>query len=342
VKATRKTSDALAAASMWCVKIQSGGLTGEDRVAFDDWRQADPKNQALVNEMLGVWSALDEVTSSPAMIDIRGDALRDFRKAQAASVAVRFSRRRMWGSLAATLVLTGGSVWGWETLHRDSYKTLVGERRDVVLSDGSRLALDSDTIVEVKYAGGQRRLWLQQGRAKFSVAKDPLHPFSVTAGEKTVVATGTEFSVERVAQQVRVVLYEGHVAVLSGREDAPQRPSVRIDGQAAGVSLSPNQELVTSQGSDRATVAGVEPTHAGAWEAGRLVFENEPLGLAVARVNRYTQNKVRIGTLRDPAVRVSGFYRAGDTPAFVDGVSAVSGLHYRVANGEYILESKEN
>jgi transmembrane sensor len=233
-------------------------------------------------------------------------------------------------------------MWGWQTFHRDTYKTLIGERRDVVLSDGSRLALDSDTVVEVKYAGGQRRLWLQQGRAKFNVAKDPLHPFSVTAGEKTVVATGTEFSVERVAQQVRVVLYEGHVAVLSGREDAPQRPSVRIDGQAAGVSLSPNQELVTSQGSDRATVAGVEPTHAGAWEAGRLVFENEPLGLAVARVNRYTQNKVRIGTLRDPAVRVSGFYRAGDTPAFVDGVSAVSGLHYRVANGEYILESKEN
>jgi transmembrane sensor len=86
----------------------------------------------------------------------------------------------------------------------------------------------------------------------------------------------------------------------------------------------------------------VEPTHAGAWQAGRLVFENEPLVLAVARVNRYTQNKVRIGTLRDPAVRVSGFYRAGDTPAFVDGVAAVSGLHYRVSNGEYILESKEN
>jgi transmembrane sensor len=342
VKATRENSDALAAASVWCVKIKAGGLTVAEQSAYSVWCSEDPGNQALVVEMLGVWDALDDVSASPSMIDIRGDALRDFRKGQAAAVAVRFSRRRALGAIAATLVVALGGLGGWHSLHRDNYQTMAGERRTVVLSDGSTLAMDGETLVQVKYSGGQRRLWLEQGRAKFSVAKDPLHPFSVIAGKKTVVATGTEFSVERVAQQVRVVLYEGHVAVLNGKDGAQQRDPVKISGGRVGSTLSPNEELVTSQDAIKATVSAVRPSQAGAWEGGRLVFENEPLGLAVARVNRYTISKVRVGTLRDPAVRVSGIYKAGDTTAFVDGVSAISGLRYRVTNGEYVLESKEN
>src|SRR3546814_14684556 len=46
--------------------------------------------------------------------------------------------------------------------------------------------------------------------------KDPLRPFSVAAAGKIVVATGTEFSVELLGRETRVILYEGHVAVLNG------------------------------------------------------------------------------------------------------------------------------
>src|SRR3546814_12464145 len=41
-------------------------------------------------------------------------------------------------------------------------------------------------------------------------------PFSVAAAGKIVVATGTEFSVELLGRETRVILYEGHVAVLNG------------------------------------------------------------------------------------------------------------------------------
>src|SRR3546814_17339617 len=44
----------------------------------------------------------------------------------------------------------------------------------------------------------------------------PLRPFSVAAAGKIVVATGTEFSVELLGRETRVILYEGHVAVLNG------------------------------------------------------------------------------------------------------------------------------
>src|SRR3546814_20684114 len=85
-----------------------------------------------------------------------------------------------------------------------------------MLDDDSRLSLDANTRVRVKYSRAGRQLWLEEGRARFEVAKDPLRPFSVAAAGKIVVATGTEFSVELLGRETRVILYEGHVAVLNG------------------------------------------------------------------------------------------------------------------------------
>src|SRR3546814_18739257 len=83
------------------------------------------------------------------------------------------------------------------------YQTEVGERRVALLDDQSRLSLDADSLVEVDMSDRQRELTLVRGRAKFDVAKDPLRTFTVVAGDKMVVATGTSFSVEMVGKAVR-------------------------------------------------------------------------------------------------------------------------------------------
>ena len=51
---------------------------------------------------------------------------------------------------------------------------------------------------------GQRvfLLRLESGRAAFDVAKDAQRPFSVAVGDRVVVATGTEFSVEKVNREI--------------------------------------------------------------------------------------------------------------------------------------------
>ena len=96
-----------------------------------------------------------------------------------------------------------------------TYRTGVGEREVVALADGSKLSLDADSAVSVRFTPSRREMVLRKGRARFTVAKDPLKPFTVLAAGKTVVAVGTEFSVERLDGQVRVILYEGKVSVLA-------------------------------------------------------------------------------------------------------------------------------
>ena len=58
-----------------------------------------------------------------------------------------------------------------------------------------------------------------------------------------------------------------------------------------------------------------------AWEAGRLMLNNEPLSEAVERVNRYTNKPILV----DPAIanlRVSGAFNAGDVSAFIEAITS--------------------
>src|SRR3546814_15503788 len=126
--------------------------------------------------------------------------------------------------------------------------------------------------------------------------KDPLRPFSVAAAGKIVVATGTEFSVELLGRETRVILYEGHVAVLNG--SAATRDTLKLfDEKPAPRSdypmLDPGNELIvhhaaTPRIDDRATMAIERPASLDPstdWESGQLVFDNEPPTILAPRPN---------------------------------------------------------
>lgn len=319
----------------WCVRLSEGELSAAEQAELDLWLAADSGNRLLLDDAVAAWRAVEDQAARPGMIALRGEALNDLRRAQRRQWARRSGRQTLaWSAAAAVVaaVVLGGGL-AWRSSLPDVYRTTEGERRIVELADGSRASLDADTVLKVRYDGDRRRLWLERGRAKFAVAKDPLRPFSVAAGGKLVVATGTTFSVERVADQMRVVLYEGHVAVLDG-EGAKGRPPplLRVDGAPTEKALTPDHELVAQVNSEVASVAPADPARARAWETGQLVFQDEPMSLAVERVNRYAREKLRIG---DPVVanlRISGVFTSGDTRAFVDGVTAV--LPVRAVNGQ--------
>jgi transmembrane sensor len=333
------TPDPQEAASDWCIKLMTDKLTPAEHEAFLTWCDEDEENRVAFDDAVRAWQAFDPVSSQPAMIDMRSDALRDFRKAQAARHALPFDRRAMVAIAAAASVILAIGAGVWLGTRTQSYTTQTAERRIVALKDGSQVSLDGDTLVRVRFERGRRELWIERGRARFDVAKDPLRPFSVTAGDKVVVATGTQFSVERLSGELRVVLYEGHVNVLRATP-AGDMQALKVSRQSADGSLDAGEQLIAS--GDGAIISPVDTRGAGAWEAGQLVFDNDALATAIARVNRHTDTPIRLGRLPQKPVRVSGVYKAGDVNAFLDGVSTVSGLQYRPEKDGFVLEDRAN
>lgn len=323
-------------AAIWCMRLSEESLTPEEQREFDAWL-ANPGNAEAFDDAVLVWRTAEAAAGRPEMIDARAQALDGFRRANSRRWMRNVPRRwYLSGGIAAAILLL---VLSGALLLRSPaqlYDTGVGERRVAMLADGSRLSLDAATEVEVRMAGDQRQLTLLSGRAKFDVAKDPLRPFSVVAGNKMIVATGTSFSVELLGHQVRVLLYEGHVEVLE-RDSLTTKPvqfRQRSANTPADQILLPGRELVVPLTSDMASVGATDVSRSLSWEAGQLSFDNEPLSSAVERMNRYTRERLAVADAGTASIRVNGVFDAGDTEAFVEGVTALNAVRVERKEGK--------
>lgn len=330
-------------AAEWCLRLAEDDLGLIEQREFDAWH-AEPDNAAAFADAIAVWQSADAAAEQPEIIHIRSQALESFRQANSRRWTRKIVRRWRWpvGAVAAILL----AILTTSILFQDAtriYETGIGERQVAILEDGSKVSLDAATRVEVTLADDGRELVLVAGRAKFDVAKDPLRPFSVSAGDKVVVATGTSFSVELLDKQTRVVLYEGQVEVLDQAElgEAPRAIRIESSGQRrTSATLTPGRELIALAGRDNARIVPIDTQRASSWEAGQISFDDEPLTSAVQRMNRYAESKLVVGDTVAARVRVNGVFDAGDTEAFVEGLTALDKVRVSRSEGQLTLRGK--
>ncbi|MBD3817391.1 FecR family protein [Brevundimonas diminuta] len=328
-RSTFQPQDAHEEAAAWCLRLAEGPLSEEDRQRFDGWLGANPTHPVLFDAAVVVWRQAGEQADAPEMIVHRAAALEAARRANRRRWVRSILRSRTLLAVAAALI--GAVVLVvWLSTGSSIYRTGIGERQVVTLRDGSRVSLDADTVVKVAYGRERRSLTLDQGRARFMVAKDPMRPFTVTADGQTVVAVGTDFSVERIAGQVRVILYEGKVSALAAPSGGGGPHPVHIGDRSVDEALKPGGAIVLSaRGPAAARLEPVDPGRSLAWEGGQLIFDEEPLAQALARVNRYAARPVVVADAGAGEIRISGVFNAGDTDAFVEGVTAAFPLRMR-------------
>ncbi|PZU44056.1 MAG: iron dicitrate transport regulator FecR [Sphingomonas sp.] len=321
----------LAEASAWRVRLTEDGL--ESCEAFEDWR-SDPDNAAAWEQVDAPWRRMGEEATSPELMAARVGALQRARRAERKRRTMQPHILRLVSALAVAFLLLGVLGWRWVALQPDVYLTGPGERRVVKLVDGSIVSLDSTSEVRVHYTDKARQLTLVSGQARFDVAHNADRPFTVKAGAQTVVATGTAFNIDKLGAEVLVTLLEGRVTVLN--LPAGRTPSARVAGPMA---LAPGQQVVIRQTADP-EVKSVSASRATAWETGQLIFEDEPLSDAVARVARYGGRRLSVeGKAAD--LRISGVFKAGDTATFIDAVSAYLPVEATAdASGAIMLRSR--
>jgi len=88
-----------------------------------------------------------------------------------------------------------------------------GRKSEIILSDGTRVMLNSNSTITYHSDFSQNRHVELDGEAYFEVAKDAEHPFRVKSGKVQTVALGTAFNVKAFEGTVDVFLTEGSVEV---------------------------------------------------------------------------------------------------------------------------------
>lgn len=229
--------------------------------------------------------------------------------------ASRRTTRRGWlagaGAIAASLAATAVYVGSTRPV---SYATRKGEKKVVSLDDGSVITLNTNTRLQVRYAGDRRHIHLLEGEALFDVAKDRQRPFVVTARGADVRAVGTSFTVSNVSSApVEVLVREGIVDVT--RADQPQQPTARV---------SANSRAILSRDTGAVAVAHVDEVELGsglAWTDGRIIFRGETLAAAAAQFGRYSDIGIVVVDPGLGAERVAGVFNATDPVGFAKSVA---------------------
>lgn len=335
---TNPTNKALVEAAAWRVHLSE---TEQDTtLEFEDWLAADLENRHAWARVDSNWNIFQAHATAPEVLALRRAALADAHDVARQrwiatdtpaapngsgeakpSTKLRHSGRRWAFTLAAAATLLLG-VLGWYFATTSTYRTQVGERRLVALADGSKVQLDSATVLSVTYSSRERNIRLSQGQARFDVAHDTERPFIVTAGSKKVIATGTAFNVDLFGGRVLITLIEGHVVVLPqgssniSRATNPESSEVARDA----VELAAGQEFVAfADGSHQ--VHRVDVERAISWQKSQLSFDDEPLSTVVQRVNRYSIKPVMLTDDSIRELRISGVFDANDIPGFLTTVT---------------------
>jgi transmembrane sensor len=307
-------------AADWFARLNQRRVTTADVRRFSAWR-CDPENARAFARLEALWSATATLGRSPDIQILAEAAARPRRSRPSRNPPKgRLVQIGAVGALALVLCAAGSA---WLALRPATYATEIGEQRTVALADGSHLILDTGSRVSVRFTGERRTVALTQGQAMFEVARDAGRPFVVRAGDTEVTALGTRFDVRRSGAGARVILVEGRVAVRK-----PAASDTRW-------SLSPGQQLLTS--APRPRVAPVNVVASTSWSAGRLTFDDTPIAVAVAEVNRYSRSPIVLQDARLASVPVSGVFNVGDIDGFVAALSDLYGLDATISDDGRIL-----
>jgi transmembrane sensor len=218
-----------------------------------------------------------------------------------------------------------GPVW-------TRYATQVGDVKRVLLTDGSAVDLNTDSEVKTLVSATQSQIALVKGEALFTLARDTSRPFSVRAGDTTIDAVGTQFSVRlREDDQIDVLVSQGKVVIHRKQEISPatvasdshEAPDFLLASASSGESISLRGNSVSS----KHTVPPSVLARKNAWTDGWLWFSKDPLPEAVAQFNRYHHEQI---VLVDPALRhleVGGRFQSNDMGSFVAALEHSFGIH---------------
>ena len=296
------------AAQDWFLLMTSGAPTEEDRKRFRAWQAADPRHQAVYDELCALWVGIDGLHDAFAPPDAAHSQLRPQRGEEqpprrstgvhtrpGRRGGVRFTRRQVFGAglAAACVALVVATAPDLATRVFADHITGVGEQARIDLPDGSVAWLNTDTAISVDYAAGRRQISLLQGEAQFEVAKDAARPFAVMAREGRSTALGTVFSVRDDGRGAVVTVSEGTVEVASPIEDGGAPTS-----NAATAVLDLGEQVHYAEGAPPGAVRSVDPSRVTAWREGFIAIREMPLADALIEIDRYRPG--RIVLLADP------------------------------------------
>lgn len=321
-------------AARWIVRREGEEWSTADERDLTVWLDETMAHRAAFWRLQHGWNQADRIGAlGPHLPSPPRGRLHHARR------AIARTRPVLAGALAATLALAVGlGTHAWRvappgtapaSAQMIALHTPVGTRRTVALGDGSRIELNTATLLRTTGRPDGREVWLDRGEAYFDIAHRVDRPFVVHAGTRKVTVLGTRFSVRRNGDTVTVAVLSGRVRVDDATADFSGRAAVIGAGDIA---------ITRPRGTLVAVAAPARVQAITAWRDGLLMFDRTRLADAVADFNRYTTRPIRIDDPRTAEIRIGGAFRIDNSDGFLDLLHTAYGLTIRSEPDRIVVE----
>lgn len=278
-------------AADWLMRLHADSTNELERADCARWRDQDPEHARAWMRAELLMNKLGKLPSSLAM--------------PALDRPTSPTRRAAIARLAMLLAAVPVAWIAWRTVEshgwRADHHTATGERRDIRLSDGTEVSLNTASSVDIRFDAAQRLIVLHAGEILVRTAPDTatIHrPLRVMTAQGRVEALGTRFSIRLEEERTHLAVFEGSVRV----EPRDEKASSQI--------IRAGQQTVFT-GNTIAPAVDARETDI-AWTRGMLMADSRRLGDFLEELSRYREGFLRC----DPAVagiRVSGAFPIANT-----------------------------
>ncbi len=164
-----------------------------------------------------------------------------------------------------------------------------GEKDQVVLSDGTKIWINSGSILKYPdvFTGKNREVFLE-GEAYFDVSHNRKKPFIITTSLIQVEVLGTEFNISSYPddETIETTLVAGTVKITSINAKSKFGKESYI--------LKPNEKATFSKNNNTIAVDEVIPQYSTSWKDGRLFFNNETFEKIAKRLERWYDLEIEL------------------------------------------------
>ncbi|ACE84478.1 FecR family protein [Cellvibrio japonicus] len=263
-------------ASHWFALMLEPPVSASQQQAFQQWYNSDPRHRQAYSALQSLWRDSAVALAVPAAND---DTSIGVSGAGGRRLSQAWYRQRPWQALTGLAACLFLAVVLWPFSISADYRTGIGQQQVVLLPDGSRAHLNSDSALAVHYSDKERRLEVLSGDVWFDVAPNPQRPFRVMAAGGETVALGTAFAVSLQPRGADVVVTEHQVRV-----------SLEGDSQNQRI-LNAGEGLSYRAGSFSA-IGVADESLLLSWRNQQLVFLNQPLIEVMAILEHWHPGKL--------------------------------------------------
>lgn len=282
-------------AAEWYATFRAGAVDADERRRWQDWLARDAGNRHA-------WARVEAISQNLAIAGQTPEA----SGAALQAAGARRQRRTLVKTLALAAITTG---LGWQLARQEqvqvafaglgaSHRVGVGQRGETVLDDGTRIWLDTGTVLDERFDDRLRLVVLHEGAVVLESGRDPRRPLVVRSRQGSMRALGTRFQVRQFDDSTRLGVSEGRVEVTP------------FDAHGPMLVVEAGQEVTFTR--DGVSQAAALPAARDAWTRGMLIAEDLSLESFLAELSRYRHGHLGC----DPAIaglRVVGAFPIDDT-----------------------------